>query len=67
MLPLKKDNIIPIILAGAVVVLALITFFKLPRISLMGVDLKLAVVAGLGFLAFKVYRWSQNLFAEIPS
>ncbi len=63
---MKKREFIPALLAAAAAVVFLLIVISMPSVSFIGLDLRIAAIAGLGFLAFKIYNWSQNLFGEMP-
>ncbi len=63
---MKKRKLVPALIASAASVLFIIIVLNLPGIKLFIIDLRIAAAAGLGFLAFKIYGWSQNLFGEMP-
>jgi len=63
---MKKRELVPAAIAAAAAIIFLTIILNLPSMKLIGIDWRIAILAGLGVLTFKIYRWSQNLFAEIP-
>lgn len=63
---MKRRWLVPALISAAAAILFIIVVLKLPSIKLFIIDLRIAVIAGLGFLVFKIYGWSRNLFGEMP-
>ncbi|MBI2137879.1 hypothetical protein HYU12_05205 [Candidatus Woesearchaeota archaeon] len=63
---MKKRNLIPFGIAAAVGIFSLVFALGLPAIRFFGIDWRILLLAGLGFLTFKVFRWSQSLIGELP-
>ena len=59
-------NLVPFGIALAVGVFSLVFSLSLPASHFFGIDWRILLLAGLGFLTFKVLRWSQSLLGELP-
>jgi len=66
MVDIRKDNVIPWVIAAAAAVVSLLVVINLPSMRFLGLDWRIALIAGLGVLVFKIQRWSQGLFGEMP-
>ncbi len=63
---MKKRALVPALIAAAAAVVFLLMVLNMQSIRFAGLDLRITAIAGLGFLTFKIYNWSQNLFGEMP-
>ena len=63
---MRKRELVPALIAAAAAVLSIMVILNLPGVKFFVIDLRIAAVAGLGFLVFKIYGWSRSLFGEMP-